>query len=61
MLMCAALGLPIEMPICGRGKPGMRGENGALTPETLTLSLLEGLWRKREMEASVTCSLPGLR
>lgn len=34
MLMCAALGLPIEMPICGRGQLGTRGENGALTPGT---------------------------
>lgn len=32
MLMRGALGLPIDLPICGRGQPGTRGENEALTP-----------------------------
>lgn len=44
MLMCGALGLPIEMPICGRGQPGMRGENEALTPGPCQFEGVTGGW-----------------
>lgn len=36
MLMCGAPGTHIEMPICGRGQLGARGENETLTPGPLS-------------------------
>lgn len=44
MLMCAALGLPAEMPICSGSQLAMRGENDALTPGPCQSEGVTGGW-----------------